>query len=132
MNRRSNRENGSDPQLFVLQSPVLYRQFSLFYLVVCLSKAYLKLRRKSQQSFCEINSQNFCRSILPPEMIATIGPLPAFPLKAAATGKAPAPSAMTRAFSANSRIAFFVSSRVTTKQPSTMDFIRSHMRGNML
>src|SRR6266403_3626674 len=132
MNRRSNRENGSDPQLFVLQSLVLYRQFSLLFLLVCFSDSYFKRRGKSQSSLCEINSQNFCKSMLPPEIIATIGPLPAFPLNAAATGKAPAPSAMTRTFSANSRIAFLVSLRVTTMQPSMTGFILSHMRGNML
>src|SRR5207249_10780061 len=41
---------------------------------------------------CAINSQNLLRSMLPPETTATIGPLPAFPLSAAASGSAPAPS----------------------------------------
>ena len=62
----------------------------------------------------------------------TIGPFPAFPLNAAASGNAPAPSEMTRAFSAINRIAFLVSSRLTTNEPSTTGFIRSHMRGNTL
>ena len=62
-----------------------------------------------------MSSKNFFKSILPPEMMATIGPLPALPLSAAATGRAPAPSEMMRARSAISRIAFFVSSRLTTK-----------------
>jgi catechol 2,3-dioxygenase-like lactoylglutathione lyase family enzyme len=53
-----------------------------------------------------ISSQNFLRSILPPETMATIGPLPALPVSAAASGNAPAPSEMIRAFSAISRIAF--------------------------
>jgi hypothetical protein len=61
-----------------------------------------------------IRAQNFFRSTFPPETIATIGPWPAFPVNAAASASAPAPSAMTRAFSASSRIAFFVSSRLTT------------------
>src|SRR5207247_8976531 len=67
-----------------------------------------------------------------PETTATIGPFPALPLSAAASGSAPAPSEIIRAFSASSRIAFLVSLRVTTKQPSTTGCTRSHMRGNML
>src|SRR5476651_26916 len=65
--------------------------------------------RTFQAADAPINSQNFLRSIFPPETIATIGPGPAFPVNAAASGKAPAPSEMIRAFSAMSRIAFFVS-----------------------
>src|SRR6266404_2138333 len=60
-----------------------------------------------------ISSQNFLRSMLPPETMATIGPLPAFPVNAAATDRAPAPSEMIRVFSAINRIDFFVSSKVT-------------------
>src|SRR5205823_8910297 len=61
-----------------------------------------------------ISSENFFKSIFPPDTIATIGPSPALPVNAAASGNAPAPSAITRAFSAIKRIAAFVSSRVTT------------------
>ena len=61
-----------------------------------------------------INSQNFFMSMLPPETMATIGPLPAFPVSAAATGKAPAPSEMILVFSAINRIAYIVSSKLTT------------------
>ena len=41
--------------------------------------------------------------MLPPETTATIGPLPAFPVNAAAAGRAPAPSEMIRVFSAINR-----------------------------
>src|SRR5262249_28236146 len=58
---------------------------------------------------CAMSSQNLLRSMLPPETIATIGPLPTFLLSAAASGNAPAPSEMIRAFSAMNRIACFVS-----------------------
>ena len=60
------------------------------------------------------------------------GPAPASPVSAAASGRAPAPSAMIRAFSAISRMARRVWSRVTTMLPSTSGFIRSHMRGKTL
>ena len=70
--------------------------------------------RGAQFAYDAISSQNLLRSMLPPETIATIGPLPAFPPSAAATGKAPAPSEIIRAFSAIKRIAFFVSSKLTT------------------
>src|SRR5262249_24122140 len=76
-----------------------------------------------------INSQNFLRSIFPPEMMATIGPSPAFPVNAAASDNAPAPSETMRAFSASKRIALRVSSRLTTMAPSASIFIRSHIRG---
>src|SRR5207237_2724752 len=76
-----------------------------------------------------ISWQNFSRSMLPPETIATIGPLPTFPVNAAASGSAPAPSEIILAFSAISRIAFCVSFRLTTIQPFTTGFIRSHLRG---
>src|SRR2546422_10229748 len=79
-----------------------------------------------------INSENFSRSILPPETMATIGPGPALPVSAAARPSAPAPSAMTRAFSAIRRIARFTSSRVTTMEPSTTGCMRCHIRGNTL
>src|SRR3954466_13330344 len=79
-----------------------------------------------------ISSQNFFRSKFPPDTTHTIGPLPALPVRAAASDSAPAPSEMTRTFSAIRRIAFFVSSSVTTMLPSTTGFIRSHMRGKML
>ena len=79
-----------------------------------------------------INSQNFFRSTLPPETIQTIGPFPAFPLNAAASGRAPAPSAMMRAFSAIIRIARRVPSRLTTNESSRTGRIRSHMRGKTL
>ena len=72
------------------------------------------------------------RSIFPPETIATIGPGPAFPVSAAASGSAPAPSLMTRAFSAISRIACLVCSSVTTIQPSATGCIRCHIRGKTL
>ncbi len=36
------------------------------------------------------SSANFCKSMLPPDTIATIGPEPAFPVNAAARGRAPA------------------------------------------
>ena len=74
----------------------------------------LSRRRAATIAHVPISSQNFFMSILPPETIATIGPLPALPVSAAATGSAPAPSEMIRAFSAMSRIARFVSSRLTT------------------
>jgi len=61
-----------------------------------------------------INSENFGRSILPPDTMATTGPGPALPVSAAARPSAPAPSAMTRAFSAMRRMALFTWSRVTT------------------
>ena len=54
------------------------------------------------------------------------------PLSAAASGSAPAPSEMIRAFSAIMRIALRVSSRLTTNEPSTIGFILSHMRGKTL
>src|SRR5262245_9115328 len=58
-------------------------------------------RRSVFQSGADaISSVNFFRSMLPPETTQTIGPLPALPVSAAASGRAPAPSAMTRAFSA--------------------------------
>jgi len=62
----------------------------------------------------EMSSPNFFKSMLPPETMATIGPWPALPVNAAASGSAPAPSEMIRAFSAMIRIARFVSSRLTT------------------
>src|ERR1700726_1267185 len=62
-----------------------------------------------------ISSQNFFKSMFPPETMATIGPLPALLVSAAASGKAPAPSAITRAFSAIKRIAALVSFKVTTR-----------------
>src|SRR5437870_8032649 len=70
--------------------------------------------------------------MLPPETTATIGPLPALPLSAAATDKAPAPSAITRVFSANNRIARLVSSKLTTIEPSATGRIRCHIRGKIL
>src|SRR5439155_1697120 len=79
-----------------------------------------------------MSSENFSRSILPPETTATIGPDPALPVSAAARASAPAPSAMTRAFSAMSRMARFVSSRLTTIEPSTTGCMRCHIRGNTL
>src|SRR5436190_8664819 len=79
-----------------------------------------------------ISSKNLSRSILPPETTATIGPLPALPLSAAATDNAPAPSAITRVFSAISRIALFVSSKLTTIEPSATGFIRFHILGKTL
>ncbi len=79
-----------------------------------------------------MSSQNFFESMLPPETMATIGPGPALPVNAAATASAPAPSAMTRLFSARSRIARRTSSRPTTIEPSTTGFIRCHMRGKTL
>src|SRR6516165_719700 len=85
--------------------------FHLFCLFSFLRNGYFKSRCQSQHSLryrsscCAINSQNLVRSMLPPETIATIGPLPAFLFSAAATGNAPAPSEITRAFSARSRIA---------------------------
>src|ERR1051325_3125608 len=85
-----------------------------------------------QGSNYKTNSANFLRSMLPPEMTATMGPSPALPLSAAATASAPAPSAMTRTFSATRRIARRTSSSETTIEPSTMPCIRSHIRGKML
>jgi hypothetical protein len=70
--------------------------------------------------------------MLPPETTATIGPGPAFPVSAAASDNEPAPSAMTRAFSASMRIASLVCSRLTTIAPSTTGLRRSHMRGKRL
>src|SRR5207244_3669498 len=78
-----------------------------------------------------ISSKNLSRSTLPPETTATIGPLPALPLNAAATDNAPAPSAITRLFSASNRIACLVSSRLTTIEPSATGRIRSHIRGKI-
>src|SRR5262249_24799732 len=78
------------------------------------------------------NSANFFRSMLPPEITATMGPSPALPLSAAATPSAPAPSAMTRTFPATRRMARRTSSSVTTIEPSTIPCIRSHIRGKML
>src|SRR2546430_9580786 len=69
--------------------------------------------------------------MLPPETTATIGPLPALPLSAAATDNAPAPSAITRLFSASNRIARLVSSKLTTIEPSATVRIRSHIRGKI-
>ena len=77
-------------------------------------KARWPENKGAQFVYDAISSQNLFRSMLPPETMATIVPLPAFPVSAAASGNAPAPSEMTRAFSAISRIALFVSSRVTT------------------
>ena len=54
------------------------------------------------------------------------------PVSAAASGRAPAPSAITRARSAAIRNARRVSSRVTTIDPSTTARTRSHMRGKTL
>lgn len=88
--------------------------------------------RRRQATQMLISSENFCRSMFPPETIATIGPRPALPVRAAASGRAPAPSEMTRDFSAISRIARRVSSRVTTIEPSMSGFMRSHMRGKTL
>jgi hypothetical protein len=52
-----------------------------------------------------VSSANLARSMFPPETTATIGPSPALPEVAAATASAPAPSAMTRSFSATSLMA---------------------------
>src|ERR1051325_2529302 len=70
--------------------------------------------------------------MFPPETMATMGPWPALPVRAAAKASAPAPSAMTRTFSAMRRIARFTSSSVTTIEPSTTGRMRCHMRGNTL
>src|ERR1700683_359188 len=80
----------------------------------------------------DTRSQNLAISMLPPETTATIGPAPALPGSAAASDNDPAPSAMTRAFSASMRIASLVCSRLTTIAPSTTGFSRSHMRGKRL
>src|SRR5437868_13823370 len=53
-----------------------------------------------QHFYCAIRLQNLSRSIFLPETIATIGPLPAFPVKAAASVKAPPPSETTPVCSA--------------------------------
>src|SRR4030095_3150613 len=99
-------------------SPIFICFPPLFYY----GDGFAKFRGKSQywrgdgdDSWLAVNSQNLLRSMLPPEMIATTGPLRAFPPKAAARGNAPAPSEITRDFSAMSRIAFLVSSRLTMK-----------------
>src|ERR1044072_5216361 len=55
--------------------------------------------------------------MFPPDTMATIGPWPALPVRAAANASAPAPSAMTRTFSATRRIARFYSSSVSTIEP---------------
>ncbi len=59
-------------------------------------------------------------------------PLQVLAANAAATESAPAPSAMTRAFSASKRMARLVSSSVTTIEPSTTGRIRPHIRGKTL
>ena len=61
------------------------------------------------------------------ETTQTIGPSPALPVSAAASDRAPAPSAIARDFSAISRIARQVSSRLTTIDWSTSGRIRSHI-----
>src|SRR5205809_6407194 len=71
-------------------------------------------QRRFGHTAAAINSENFSRSMLPPETMATTGPLPTLPVSAAARPSAPAPSAITRAFSAMRRMARFVSSRLTT------------------
>jgi len=58
--------------------------------------------------------------MLPPETTATILPRPARPLIAAATAQPAAPSAMTRARSATSRMARATSSRETTIEPASV------------
>ena len=70
--------------------------------------------------------------MLPPETIATIGPFPAFPVNAAASGK------RAGAFRNDSRLLRHQPHRVPRllqahhDAPSTTGFIRSHMRGNTL
>ena len=61
---------------------------------------------------------NVSESRLPPEITQTIFPLPARPVRAAATEEAPAPSAMTRCRSTSSRMAPAISSRDTTIESS--------------
>src|SRR5213594_162667 len=89
-------------------------------------------QRRFGHTAAAINSENFSRSMLPPETMATTGPLPTLPVSAAARPSAPAPSAITRAFSAMRRMARFTSSRVTTMEPSTTGSMRCHIRGNTL
>src|ERR1700761_3922573 len=91
-----------------------------------------RLDGDAQERGRAIRSQNFGKSMLPPDTTATMGPWPAFPVSAAARDKDPAPSAMMRVFSAIKRIASFVSCKLTTMVPSTTGLIRSHMRGNRL
>src|SRR5580704_9940904 len=91
-----------------------------------------RLDRDPQCAAEDTRSQNLAMSMLPPETTATIGPWPAFPVSAAANDNDPAPSATTRAFSANMRIASLVCSKLTTIAPSTTGLSRSHMRGKTL
>src|SRR5207247_10775192 len=67
----------------------------------------------------------------PPQTTPTVGALPPLPLNAAATDKAPAPSVITRLYSASNRIACLVSSKLTTIEPSATGRIRSHIRGKI-
>ena len=79
-----------------------------------------------------MSSLNAVKSMLPPDTITTIGPGPAFPVRAAARGRAAAPSLITRTCSAIRRIACFVSFKLTTMQPSSTGRIRCHIRGKTL
>src|SRR5690606_318114 len=65
-----------------------------------------------------VNSAKRLRSILPPDTIATILPVPARPLSAAATAQAPAPSATTCVRSAVRRMAALMSASGMTMDPS--------------
>src|SRR4051794_12034298 len=67
------------------------------------------------------SAANLGRSILPPDTTATIFPVPARPLNAAAIAHAAAPSAITCARSAVSLIARAASSSVTTMEPVSED-----------
>src|SRR6185369_5630218 len=71
---------------------------------------------------------NLSRSILPPETTQTVGPSPARPVSAAASERAPAPSAIVLDFSAINRIALRVSSSATVMVPSVSGRMRCHIR----
>ena len=77
-------------------------------------------RQSSPAADQATSSANLARSILPPETMQTIGPSPAWPVSAAASDNAPAPSEMVRVFSAIRRIAARVWSSETVIAPSTI------------
>ena len=72
---------------------------------------------------------SFLESMFPPETMQITRPGPARPETAAATGSAPAPSAITCARSARSRTAAAVSSSESANAPSTSSFAPSHIAG---
>ena len=70
------------------------------------NERFLQTTANALRPQMSISSLNFFRSTLPPETMQAIGPSPAWPVSAAASGNAPAPSEITRAFSAISFMAW--------------------------